>query len=341
MSKPRFVQINDIHFNMKTNNIAGKALVHALQTAEELNVPLFIDGDLNDTKAILRAECVTNIIGILESAKVPVFVNVGNHDLINHHSSVHSLEFLRPYATIIQEPVYVQELKAIVIPYQHDVEKLKEFLSIVRKGKKITNLLLMHQGIKGAFLGDYVIDKTSIDPAELADFAVISGHYHRRQSIVTDGRKHDSYFGVGTFNFTGSPYTITFTEANDELKGFSIVNEDLSITPVKTNLRKHIIVERYIQDVMDPIEGLNQDDLLWLKVSGTSIELDQLDKAALSKAHGHKSFKLDKISTDVEKAEIDTDKCTNDEALDSIIDKENETPEQKEYLRCLWRELVQ
>jgi hypothetical protein len=98
----------------------------------------------------------------------------------------------------------------------------------------------MHQGFKGAFMGEYVVDKTSIDPSEVADYNVITGHYHRRQKI-------------GTVQYIGTPYTITFAEAHDPEKGYQLLLEDGSLRFVPLNLRRHIIVERSCGNVLDPI----------------------------------------------------------------------------------------
>jgi hypothetical protein len=325
-SKPLAVLISDIHYRVDTLKLADAALRQAIGHAKELGVPLYICGDLNDTKAIIRGEVANALIRTLDQAGrdgVWARILVGNHDLLNEKGSAHSLTFLSPYCNVIDEPVYSPEISCL--PYFNDIADLKSALEDVPKG----SIVLMHQGVKGAYMGEYVVDKTSIDPEDLKDFRCISGHYHRSQT-------------VGTLTYIGSPYTITFAEANDGPKGFQVLMADGSLEHVPTNLRKHVIVERTVDAVLEPIPGLKPEDLLWLKVSGPFSELEKLRKKDIGAHHlGHSSFKLDKISTDVSQKDENFDTSrSSDVILDELIDVSDEGATQKEYLKKLWREIV-
>ena len=93
----------------------------------------------------------------------------------------------------------------------------------------------MHQGIKKSGQSD-IIDPTALHAEDVAGLRIISGHYHRRETIpLPDGSTIAS--------FIGSPYTLTFGEANDPEKGFQILYDDGSLEFVPTNLRKHVIIE--------------------------------------------------------------------------------------------------
>lgn len=327
MRSQKAVLLADVHFSLNTLGLSTSALEQAIEKAQELGVSLIIAGDLHDSKAIIRAECAKTLIQILSGLDDKPIILVGNHDLVTEKNSEnHALEFLRPYAHIIDEFAYHRGLNLYFIPYQPDVEKLKEIKKEIPPGSTV----IMHQGIKGAFMGEYSVDRTSIDPDELKDYRVFAGHYHRHQTI-------------GTITYVGSPYTTSFAEANDGPKGFQILHWDNTLELVPTNLRKHVIVERRFDQVLEPIEGLNSSDLLWLKVSGPTSELDRLSKKEIGMKHlGHVNFKFDKI---YDEAEISVDSAeiknlTNAEILDSIVDKSEETEEQKVYLKSLWREIM-
>lgn len=330
MKKPTAVLISDIHFTVGTLELASKALTEARFRAFSLGVPLIICGDTLDSKAIMRAECVNALLDILHYRAyhhVETYVLVGNHDLLNEKGTEHSLRFLENHCTIINKPTYLSDLKVYAIPYIGDTDKLKEILKAIPDNSTI----IMHQGVQTAYMGHYVQDKTSLPPGDFSRFRVISGHYHQAQDI-------------GSFTYIGNPYTLTFGEANDGLKGYRILNDDGSLESVPLLLRKHLIIERKIENVLDPVPDYSHGDLVWLKVSGSSIDLENLNKNEIGeKLFGHSSFKFDKIAYDLPKTadqSIKNEKLNNSEMLDHIIDQTQETDSIKTHLKSLWRELL-
>jgi DNA repair exonuclease SbcCD nuclease subunit len=339
---PKAVLISDIHFTVSTLDLASSALIQAMEKADELDVPLVIAGDLNDTKALIRGEVANRLIEIFAKKEVyrPPYVLVGNHDLLNEKGSAHSLNFLAPYSNIVQSPVYADDIGAWLIPYQNDSEKLKYILAGCAKG----DTLIMHQGVMGADMGHYIKDSTSLPREAFADFRVISGHYHKAQDIKC-GRPRKG--AVGLFSYIGSPYTISFSEAGDSPKGFRILWSDGILETVPTNLRKHIIVDTTIKDLMEPqfhtLGGRKAGDLLWIKLRGTQSELDKIKKKELAAHHGiDENFKLDKIPTESEAPKEEQKKELKDtELLDGIIDRTPESAAQKKTLKALWREILE
>lgn len=335
MPSPIAVLISDIHFNLNTLPLASASLRQAVAEAERLRVPLVIAGDLHDTKAILRGECVSEIISILKDRKISIYVLIGNHDKIHEKSEAHALEFLTPYVNIVKAPVYMNRL-GWMIPYQHDPDILLKILDSIRSSSvyPIQHEVIMHQGISGAFMGEYVIDKTSLPAEAYRDLKVVSGHYHRHQMIKVPN---------GSFEYIGTPYTISFAEANDGPKGFQILMNDWSMRQVETNLRKHVILETTI-DLL-PYMGLgpDKDDLLWLKITGFQSELDKMDKKAIGIGLlGHSNFKLDLIPTDGGNLELEapSSSFTVQEILDKLIDNMAEPEEHKSYLKVLYQEVM-
>lgn len=328
MSKPIAICISDIHFNLNTLPLASQALKSALSKAESLQVPLIIAGDLHDTKAILRAEVMNELIQILSPAKVKVFILRGNHDQLHEKSEEHGLNYLKPYANIIDKfSEYLILPNLLLIPYQNDSDRLKEF--ILRTPKDST--LIMHQGFLGAAMGDYIQDKTSIDPELVKDFTVISGHYHRHQTI-------------GTVTYIGSPFTMSFGEANDGPKGFLILNSDGSFTREILNLRRHIKIELTVGEINSLVyDGSRKgpvEDLIWFKVSGPYSELQKIKKQDIAERLGLENFKLDLIPSDSAPTTIDAENLTSEQVFDTLIDGTPESDEQKIYLKGLWREIV-
>lgn len=328
-SKPKFVLISDIHFNEKNLSLSSQALSAALTHARLLSIPLVIAGDLNDTKAIIRAEVANRLVDVLSISMVDVFILVGNHDLVNEKGEEHGLNYLRPFSKVIDFACSYDELPGVLfIPYQNSAET---FEKIVKQKARAGDLLVIHQGVKGALMGDYVQDKSAIDPAILKDYKVFSGHYHKHQT-------------VGTVTYAGSPFTMSYGEANDGQKGFLVVNEDGSFRQVPLDLRRHIIEtvdlskEDFFEAKRTPI---NKEDLVWVKLLGTQSQLDNITKDQVAKYYiGHLNFKFDKISTASDTPKEETTPQTDFEILDAIIDGIADTDARKAELKALWRELL-
>ena len=349
MNKPIAVLISDIHFSEPNLELASGSLVCALNKSDSLDVPLIIAGDLLDGKGNIKATCANRILSLLrhhtKNSDQDVYVLIGNHDLINEKGQEHALNFLSSRCFVVDEPktLNLNGVKVMLIPYQSDVEKLRGFLHVdslpnILRDEEFPKTLIMHQGVFGANMGHYVQDKTSLPKDCFSDFRVISGHYHRAQDIKC-GRQRKGH--VGLFSYIGSPYTTSFSEANDGPKGFRVLYEDGSLELIPTNLRKHIIIERCIDSVNTPVDKVNPGDLIWLKVSGPRLELDKIKKKELGmKLFGHTNFKLDKIVTDAPIQAINTEKLTGEQILDTLIDSTNEQTDNKVYLKGLWREVL-
>lgn len=327
MAKPIAVCVSDLHFTAPTLEVASSALSMSIAAAGNLGAPLVIAGDLHNDKTIIRAEVANRLIDILKDVTVPIKILVGNHDLINEKGDEHGLNYLRPYADVIQAPYMDSRLGVGFIPYQNSVDKVREALKLFHPG----DTLIMHQGVKGAWMGEYILDKTSIEVEALSPFKCISGHYHRHQT-------------VGTLTYIGSPYTTSFAEANDGPKGCLVLYSDGSYKQHPFNdLRRHIIVEAKASDAKKPLWAVAYapGDLLWLKITGTFTELEEINKKEIGeRLFGHCNFKLDKICIGGEAADTLVSHRTDSELLDTIIDRTPEPLERKQELKALWRELL-
>jgi DNA repair exonuclease SbcCD nuclease subunit len=332
MSKPAAVVIADVHYNIHTLPLADAAMRAAIAKANSLEVPLIVAGDLHDTKANMRAECVNTMIETFSQCKTGCFILRGNHDQINEKAEEHALNFLgRSNVRIIDRTGYYNEVcdKFDLIPYHHDVEELRKYLKTVSTGRTI----IMHQGLTGSASGEYIRDNSAINYEDVKDFRVISGHYHTRQDIKT-GRPQKG--AVGLFSYIGNPYTLNFAEAKDPEKGFQILMDDGTLEFVPTNLRKHVVIEIDLNEPGQKNPWYNQGDLLLVKVKGTKEQLLSFKKESLGISI---PFRLDLIptSTDIE-TPSDTKNNTAETILDSLIDSLPATSEQRKVrLKELWR----
>ena len=326
------VLISDIHFNINTLNLAYEVTKQAVYKANELKIPLIIAGDLHDTKANIRAECIDKMIEIFSECNEVIYFIRGNHDSINEKSKEHALSFLRNYGIVVKDnaKINIKNKSLYLLPYEHDTERLKNFLKTIPKG----STLIMHQGVKSADAGDYIQDKSAIEIDFLKDFRCISGHYHNRQTIEK------------SFSYLGNPYTLTFGEANDNKKGFSILKEDGSLEFVPTNLREHYIFkcEFYDNDTYEitgkkPLINVTNKDLVRCLFKAKKSILQTLTKEKMYDILGlsPQTFlkpEFEQIPELDSEIKLDISK-TNDELLDLVIDdlKTNNN----DVLKKLWR----
>lgn len=324
VSKPVAVLIGDIHFTVPTLELATKALVQAKEKAIQLTVPLVINGDTLDTKAVIRAECANRLIEILDDSEVNTYVNIGNHDRLSEKSKEHSLNFLRPFTSIIEYPIDLNF--ASIIPYQNDPQEFKNILDSHIEG----HIIICHQGVVGANLGHYIQDNSAVAKEMFKGKRVILSHYHRRQNIG----KNISYLG--------NPYSLSFGEAADGDKGFSILNDDGSLTFVPTNLRKHVILDLVAgQKIEDPDNFYGPEDLLWCKIKGKASELVKIKKKDIAKMLGRDmNFKLDLIVEEESRAVIEKP-LSDIDTLDKLIDELGESTTHKTLLKSMSRELLE
>lgn len=334
--KPIAVISGDIHYNLKTLEVADNATRQAITKANELDVPFISNGDLHDSKANLRGECINRIIETFKLCNKKPYVNVGNHSLINEKGKEHALHFLAAYAYIIDEPKYIEELESFIIPYYSDGELLLNYLEYLMPS---VSRLIMHQGVNGSNMGHYIQDKSAIPKEALADFRVILSHYHAHQNIECGPIKANN---IGLATYIGSPYSTSYGEANDPPKGFGILYSDGSLEFVPTNLRKHIVLE-YTYGGLNFLENTSIDikdnDLLWVKVKGPKEVLDKLTKQSISiNLNITIPFKLDLIPNKVEFTAKPTKELTQNEVFDNIIERSNIEVETKKRLQTLWKQ---
>lgn len=334
MAKPVAVVIADVHYNINTLDLADAAVRTAMRKAEDLKVPLVIAGDLHDTKAILRGECVNRMIDTFKSANCEIILMVGNHCMLNEKSKEHSLEFLRPYARVVDRVRKGLLGDIVFIPYISDAAELKSILDSLPRGSTI----LAHTGVQTAYMGHYAQDKSSLPPEAFDGFRVISGHYHRRQDIKC-GK-------TGLFSYIGNPYSLNFGEAQDGPKGYQILMSDGSLEFVELPLRRHRVFSLQLsgKELVSHVDHhvfANPGDLVWLKVSGVRSELRTINKVKLGmKLFGHSNYKLDLIPTDQEKLTVPVQDLTNGQIFDLIIDGTGEDEAYRQQLKSLWREIL-
>lgn len=325
---------SDVHYTLQTMKEADAATRQAIDLANKLQVPLVIGGDLHDTKANMRGECMNCMLETFRYGArcgVDILLDIGNHDKINEKGEEHSLGFLAPYCEIFDSPRFTNKIcvngrSVWIMPYMHSTSQLRAILRVIDAGSTV----IIHQGLKESDQTN-MIDPTAITLEDVAGLRIISGHYHSREQI--------EYPNGTTWDFIGNPYTLSFGEAHDPEKGIQILYDDGSLEFVPTKLRKHVIIE-----YMPATQGLtareNNGDLLWIKAHGTLEELSQVTRSSVKAQLGVDTFKLDLIPTQTATLCSPERGLSTTERFDGIVDTLDASPDRKEKLKTLWRELL-
>lgn len=333
MSRPLCVVIGDIHFTIPTLELATASLMQAIAKAKQLRVPLVINGDTLDTKSVIQARVANRLIEILNTGvdSPTVYINRGNHCQFSEKSYESALRFLAPYSVLIETPTYVEEIKSYIVPYEHDKDKLQKFLNEAVKGRT----MIVHQGVQTAHLGHYMTDNSSLPKYEFADFRVIGSHYHRYQDIKCGEVENNL---VGMFTYISNPYSLTFGEAEDGPKGFVVLNDDGTVTRQYTNLRRHIIIDRTLDNLYKHID-CTPADIIKYRLTGVESEIRKIKKADIgNKLLGHCNFVFEKIPIKEEKVLEELRRArTEPELLDALIDSMGEAADYKDYIKKVWR----
>lgn len=319
----------------------------AIARANELRVPLIVAGDLHDTKANLRGECINAMIETFRPLRKNAYILRGNHDSLNERSEETALACLArdsygeddeqgAIILINKRADFTNEIACKrnslwFIPYQHDISKLRAELKKVEKDA----VVIMHQGLTSSKSGEYIQDKSALNPEDVAGFRIISGHYHTRQTIaLPDG---------GQWDYIGNPYSLNYGEADDPPKGFQVLMRDGSLEFVPTNLRKHVVYECEASPLsIAACPKIRPNDLLWIKVKGTRTDLAKVDKKYVdgyAGLFGEFPFKLDLIPNDSPiQPDITHLNLSGAPLLDSIIE---DLPGDQNKLKDVWRRLCE
>lgn len=322
MKKPISILISDIHYSITTLERADYSLDFAIKMANGAHVPLIICGDLHDTKAHLRAECVSRIINSIRKCDLLPYVLVGNHDLINEKSEENALSFIAADTVRISNPtlMYLGNHLVKFIPYQNSSQRFLE-------EAKDSSFIICHQGLYGAQMGHYLQDSSAIDIGELKGKRVISGHYHVRQTIKK---------GKTVWDYVGNPYTLGYGESNHPEKGIQVLYDDLSLEFIPIDLPRHQIIEQNIKD-LKKID--TSDSILWVKITGDPADLKVTKQYIASKLGIIGDFKLDLIPDKQTVKSLDIVKQSPSETLDNIIDSLDAPANKKSRLKHLYKAL--
>lgn len=167
-------------------------------------------GDIYDTKAIIRSEAQNFFLERLRALtwkynNLKIYVLVGNHDFENLDCLAHSLmpAKLINNVTVVDAPLLVKELNAVLMPYVHSKDNFVEIVKSMIKAGGV-KYVYCHQGLAGFHYDNGIIDKHGADINDLPKkVKFIVGHYHKYQEQAN-------------VLYLGTPMSHSFREYNYE-----------------------------------------------------------------------------------------------------------------------------
>lgn len=157
-------------------------------------------GDEYHTHSILHVEVVNFWIKAFEelTREYDIIAMVGNHDLPgNGRSDVHALAIHSGIVKVIDKPEVLEGI--LFLPYYADP---KEFVKACREHNEQTTLIC-HQSFNGAKYENGFYAENGIDPDDIPQELVISGHIHAPQDF-------------GKVEYPGAPRWRSLSDANTE-----------------------------------------------------------------------------------------------------------------------------
>ena len=200
--------IGDIHGKKSSFETVKLVLDNLEKTIKENDIEkVFFMGDINDSKANIRAEIQNLFFNYFlsfqkELSKIHFYLLVWNHDYVNSKEcKEHSLEAFKVLSNVtVIDSVLIEKFNKKVfcfIPYMND----NDFISVVKEQKEI-DYFCIHQDVAGFKYNDLTdrVAENSILPELFLDSKVISGHIHKPDE-------------KGNILYVGTPYQESFSEA--------------------------------------------------------------------------------------------------------------------------------
>lgn len=207
---------------------------------------IIFTGDIHDHRTFLNIRTACKTKKLLEETlkDFKVIIVQGNHDLYYKDSyEISSLMLFDHYDNV---EIYQEKGKKInifgkdwyIIPWviEDREEKFEEFLKTLSartKEEKDNTVILGHFELDGIKMEGNAVSTSGMDFKYLTDSAklIISGHYHGTSETVS---------GDSTLLYVGSPYPLTFINANEK-HGYFILNEDLTYEFIENTVSPRFI----------------------------------------------------------------------------------------------------
>jgi len=222
-------------------------------------------GDLFHTNSTIHAEVAATAwrtVTAFANQGIKFHCLVGNHDMASKDGKIHSLDWLRSYGILVDQPMsFILDGRHIAaMPYSENAEQLTSFLSNPRYRHE---LVLLHQGVNlhdrgSAWVINEIFTKEMV-PENVK--LVLTGHYHRP---VDDGK----------ISIVGSPMEHNWSDCDNSARGCMILDLDtLETERIVNNYSPRFIKVKYGERVNVENKFVRVIDVPRDKIATTQEEL--------------------------------------------------------------------
>lgn len=146
---------------------------------------ILFGGDLFHTHSSIPTQALSAAVqcfAMMSNKKIIALL--GNHDMSNKAGNIHSLQWLREYATVVEWSSTIEFGESVIhaLPYTESEEELQTHL----KNTPRDSILLLHQGVAGVPMGSGFVINEMLRPDMLDKVhckAAFAGHYHTHKIV--------------------------------------------------------------------------------------------------------------------------------------------------------------
>lgn len=230
--KPIGIIFNDLHIKKDNREQVLSITSQLISKAKEIGVKNVIGlGDFFESRneqPLYNLKTFEEILNLLQSNNLTLIAIPGNHDKVNYDSSESYLDAYahHPALQLWNEPSFMEVggVKFLLCPFFSDrvwIEKMTPHLD------SKNTVLLSHIAVEGSVNNDGSTVSSKITPSLLKGFKmVLLGHYHNEHQV-----------GRNIFHLHSTHQN---NHGESEHKGFTVINDDLSLTHIQTEFKRFI-----------------------------------------------------------------------------------------------------
>ena len=275
MKKPIAIIFNDVHLKSGNENAVLKSIRHMIEVAKEKNIKRFIfAGDLFDSRSFQRLKVLNTFDTILsETSEAGIEMDYipGNHDksIYVSYDSFLDVYYHYPNFNLHRDisDITIDGIDITLLPFFSDdmlIPKIKEHGG--------GDVLISHFEMQGSSHLGKVSEKVTINEVLLSKWKkTYLGHYHNTHEI--------------TKNIVHLPSLLQANFGEDNIKGFSVLYDDLSYEIIRGEFREFIkiqidldsIISSELKQLIKTYE--NSSNTIRFEFTGSESKLKALDRA--------------------------------------------------------------
>ncbi len=298
---------SDLHIRQERLEDCDTALKQIYDLAKKHNAVVVNGGDTFNTRGIIPTDALDLLYShykLWAENGISQIILAGNHDQQDKIGRVHPMRVFDFPSWVVVDEFYIHETLPIAFFNYMPKEKIQPYIeeAVAVLSKRCSDFYaVVHWGIAGAMMNDWVQDSDGVPVKWLKDFKMVfSGHYHYRNSFAN-------------IQYIGSPIQQNFAE-KDQRKGVLLWNGESTEFIEITGTRMHY------QIVVDDNEFcfnkvLHERDYLKVKATGN----EKLNKEMFER-FGTKNIIIERISEEVEQNRMNI-KSEDIIHMDSLLNK--------------------